>query len=108
MATYNELYTVWMDGDNGLQNRVAIAVLVAAVDIAQESTSTPNHAERYRWAAKAMTDPTGEARRFFSAMLAFNKDLTMNQILSASDTAIQSQVNGAVNAVALRDQAIGI
>lgn len=108
MATYPELYAIWTDGDNGLQNRVTIAVLVAAVEIMQESQATPNHNERYRWSARAVTDPISEARRFFSALLANNKDFTMSQIVAVSDTQIQAQVNGAVNAIAIRDQAVGI
>jgi len=95
MATYNELYT--LTADSALRNRVRVAVIVAAQTIRGEDGGTPNHANRLLWAAAAMANPAGEAQRMFHAVLAANKDSTVEQISGASDAAIQTAVDNVVD-----------
>ena len=95
MATYSELFDLRFH--SALKNRVAIAVVVAAEAIGTESPEPPNHAERLVWAASALANPEAEAGRIHWALLAVNKDLTTTQIVEASDSAIQTQVDAAID-----------
>ena len=95
MATYMELFSAQNSSD--LQTKVAVAVLVAAEGIRADPESPTNQAQRLSWAKTAMADPVAEARRMLWAVLAVNKDATLTQILGATDAAIQTQVDAAVD-----------
>lgn len=95
MATYKELYSLWHESD--LKNKVAVAVVVAAETIQDEVDTTPNHANRLVWAREALESTTSKTDPMYRIILAENKDMTVAQILGASDTAIQNAVNGAVD-----------
>ena len=95
MATYAELYN--LQSDSALKNRVAVACVVAAEAIRGEDDATPNHASRILWAAAVFQNPAQEATRLFWAVLAANKDATVAQITGASDSAIQDNVDAAVD-----------
>ena len=95
MATYTELYH--LRSNAALRNRVAIAIGVAADLVRSESAATANHAARLSWASRAINNPDGEAPRVLLAVLAQNKDLTISQITSANNAALQTGVNNAID-----------
>lgn len=99
MATYQELYA--LRANSALRHRVQIATWIAADGIRAESDATPNHAHRLVWAREVLSFGGGKAEQMFCALLAANNGLTTAQIESASDAAIQTAVNNAVNLVAV-------
>ena len=90
MATYADLFALRNNAD--LRNKVAVAVIVKAQDLAASVPTTNEKA----WISKAFASPSGEATRVFSAVLAANKDLTVAQISAATDVAIQTNVDAIV------------
>ena len=94
MASYTELYD--LNNNSGLQNKLVIAVVVAADAIRTESAATPLHAERLAWAKEAIRSPEEMAKRCLWAALAQNKALTTAQIVGASDAGLQTAVDAAV------------
>lgn len=101
MATYTELAQLYSVGT--LREIVRVAVVDAALTIIGEDQGTANHAARYVWAAKAIASPDGEATRFLMGILVANKAATVAQIQSATDSAVQSNVDALVDAFALAD-----
>ncbi len=95
MATYMELFNVKNNSD--FQDKVAVAIVIAAETIRTDSSPPTNQAQRLAWAQNAMDRPVEEARRMLWAVLATNKDATVAQIVGASDTEIQTQVDAAVD-----------
>lgn len=95
MATYSELYG--LHNDSALRNRIAVAVVVAAEAIRNESDQTTNHANRLVWAKEALADPKGKAEQMLWGALAQNSGLTVVQITGASDAALQTAVNNVVD-----------
>ena len=95
MATYAELFG--LKNDSALRNRVTTACIVAAEVIMNEDGGTSNHANRLVWAAAVFAGPASEANRMFMAVLAANKDVAVAQIQSASDAAIQTNVDDHVD-----------
>ena len=91
MATYAELYG--LHNDSALRNRVMVACIVAAEVVMDEDGGTPNHANRLLWAASVLVNPQAEARRMFMAVLAANKDATVENIKGALDPQIQTNVD---------------
>ena len=98
MATYDELRTLF--GDDPLRNKIEVAVIVAAEAIRGEDANTPNHDNRLVWAKQAFDNPQGAATKMLMALLAANKDATVAQIQSATDEAIQTKVDAAVDVFA--------
>jgi len=82
--------------DSDLQDKVAVAVIVAAQAI-QTETPPANHAQRLTWAAAALNDPRREAIRMLWAVLAANKGTSRAQILAATDSVLQAAVDAAVD-----------
>ncbi len=99
MATYTELYDLM--NESALRNKVAVACLVAAEAVRLEAEGTANHANRLTWAKATFTDPRAAGERMLPAILAQNATLTKAQILAASDGALQTAVNSAVNVFAV-------
>jgi len=95
MATYIELRGLYGNGD--LENKVEVACIVAAESIRNEDAGTTNHANRLVWAKSAFSNPNTVAVQMLMALLAANKDLTVAQIEGASDAAIQTAVDNAVD-----------
>lgn len=95
MATYLELFA--LKNDSNLQDRVQVAVIVAAETVRTDDNAPSNQAARLVWAAAAMQDPVGESRRMLWAVLAANKDATTDQILAADDATLQARVDAAVD-----------
>ena len=103
MATYLELLALTTDA--ALLNRTQIAVLVAADAVRVDGLSSPapeNQAARMAWASKALTQPQIEAQRALACVLAQNRALSVAQINAASDAALQSAVDAAVDLLSVR------
>lgn len=95
MATYAELKG---EESNGiLQNKVEVALWIAAEAIQQEDPGTPNHANRLKWAKAVLRDPAGAKDDFLRYLLAANAAATVATIQSASDATVQTHVNNAVD-----------
>ena len=95
MATYTELFSLSQNGP--LKDKVAVACLMAAEIIRTELTSVPNHAARLVWARKALENPDAVAIAALRAALVQNNALTVAQIQGATDAALQTAVNNAVD-----------
>ena len=95
MATYAELFALSQNGP--LKDKVAVACLMAAEIIRTELTSVPNHAARLVWARKALENPDAVAIAALRAALVQNAALTVAQITGATDVALQTAVNNAVD-----------
>ena len=98
MALYLELLTLQENED--LNKRMRVAVTIAAVAVMTEVDTTANHVNRLLWAKEAFSSPDVMAKQMFRAVLAQNASATVAQIEGASDSAIQSKVNDAVNVFA--------
>lgn len=101
MATYAELLGAYED--EALMKKIRVAVWVAADVVRGELDVTPNHAQRVKWAARALKEPDVEAQRIMRAVLAQNRGIALSAILTASDNAVQTAVNNALDLVALGD-----
>ena len=95
MATYTELFE--LRSASTLRNRVAVAMIVAAETIRGEAPATDNHANRLVWAKGVFQGSLGQADDMLAAVVAANKDLSVAQIQGASDAAIQTNVDAAVD-----------
>ena len=98
MATYAELLTA--SEDSTLNNKMRVAVIIAANTIAQEAGATTNHANRMLWAKAAFKDPASAARSLLWSVLAQNAGATFAQIVGASDATVQTAVNSAIDVFA--------
>lgn len=98
MATYAELLTA--STNTGLADKVKVACIIAAESVRTESPEGADHDARRRWASAVFANPAAEASRMLWAVLAQNKDATLAQITGASDAAVQTAVNNAVNVFA--------
>lgn len=92
MATYDEIYE--LRSNSSLKNRIAVAVTKKAQAILDSDTPTAGQVE---WAEAAISDPIGKAGSLMNYVLAANSSATVNQIITASDSAIQSNINSAVD-----------
>jgi hypothetical protein len=99
MATYAELIT--LSGNAGLLDQVKVACIVAADTIRAELDTTLNHTARLSWAKMVFESPANTATAMLWAVLAQNRALTVAQISGASDAAVQTAVNSAVNLFAV-------
>lgn len=98
MATYAEILSA--SSDPTLNNKIRVAVVIAAEAVRTENTATTNHANRLLWAKAVFANPDQEARRMVWAVLAQNAGFTLAQILGATDAAVQTAVNNAVDVFA--------
>ena len=99
MATYLELED--LRTDSVLFSRVRVATWIAAEVVRTESGGTSNHTERLVWAKDVFERPDIRAQQMFFAVLAQNKDNTKAQIEGASDAAIQTAVDNAIDLFAV-------
>lgn len=90
MATLQELRSLFKDSD--LTEKVEAAVVIAAKTIL---AGAPTAAQK-AWAATVFSAPKNEASKALMAVLAENSAATVDQIRQASDTAIQTAVDGVV------------
>ena len=93
MASYEEIRTLF--NDSALRNRTATAVIIAANGILGETA--PVDVARKAWANKAFSNPESEAKRVLMAVLAANNGATVPQIQGASDSALQTNVDNAID-----------
>ena len=96
MATYQEIYEL-LTTESALRNKIQVAVIIAAEAIRSEDVGTTNHANRLIWAAQAFENPNGMTTKMLTAVLAANKDVTVEQIKTAADSVVQSNVDSAVD-----------
>jgi hypothetical protein len=99
MATYFELLTASENTD--LRKKVKVACFVAAEAIRTENTGTTNHAARLTWAKGVFENPDRESNRMVWAVLAQNAAATYAAIIGATDAAVQTAVNNAVDVFAV-------
>jgi len=94
MATYTEIFDLRRNSD--LRNKIVVAVAVKAAAILDSATPT---AAQVTWAKQAIANPMGQADDLLVYVLAKNAALTAAQITGASDAAIQTAVNGAIDKI---------
>ena len=92
MASYVEIRNLF--NDSALLNRVAVAVIIAANGILGEGAAP---APRKAWAARAFSSAEQEAKRILMAVLAVNSGASVAQIQGASDAALQTNVDNAID-----------
>lgn len=97
MALYTEILTAARD--DTLNQKVRVAVVIAAEVIRTEAAGTANHANRVAWAKTVYQSPEAVAERMIWAVLAQNAAVSLPTILAASDATIQTAVNAAVDAL---------
>jgi len=98
MAAYADLFN--QRSNSALRNKLTVAVSIAAETIRVEDVGTANHANRLTWAKGVFEHPDGATESMLWALLAANKDLTIAQIEAATDAAIQTKVDAAVDVFA--------
>ena len=94
MATYLELHGLRSNSD--LQDKVSVAVVKKAQSLIDAVTPTT---AQITWANDAIDNPKGNAGSLLNYVLAKNSELTSAQIVGASDAAIQTAIDGAVDAL---------
>lgn len=95
MATFQELVDFrGSSGWDSLRNKVQVAVIVKAQAVSEEATPT---SELKMWAREALESPQSKADIITYYVVADNSNLTIAQITGASDSAIQTAVDKAVN-----------
>lgn len=98
MATYAELLTA--SSNDILRQKIRVACIIAAEKVRTESGATTNHANRLLWAKAVFANPEAEGNRMIWAVLAQNAAQTYAVIIGASDTAVQTAVDAAVDVFA--------
>lgn len=98
MATYAELILASQNGT--LTDKIRVACIIAAEAIRTEAGTTTNHANRMLWAKQVFDNPSMEQVRMTWAVLAQNQAVALTSIVGASDSAVQTAVNAAVDVFA--------
>lgn len=91
---YNEVHL--LAEEERFIGKIAAAIAELCDDIRLEAGSTPNHAARVTWAKSAIMSPKTEARKVVWLVIAMNRNLDTQVILSATDAAIKTAVTSAV------------
>lgn len=94
MATYNELFNLFVDSP--LLNRTSVAVCVKAQAILDNDLAK---ASEVVWAGDALKSPKSKAEDLLRYVLAKNKALTPTQIQNADDATLQTAVDAAIDAL---------
>ena len=94
MATYTDIYN--LRSDSGLRNKVAVAVIKKAQNLLDGGTPTPNEVA---WSSNAIGNANQQAEKILSYVLAANSGSTVTAIKGATDAAIQTNVDKAVDAL---------
>lgn len=95
MASYDEIAVFRQSGGyTGLLPKIAVAVSIKAAKIVDKASPT---SPQQAWAKEALANPYDVAKTVISYVLAANNTATMTQITSASDSAIQTNVDDAVD-----------
>lgn len=97
MATLLELSAITQEAEfNDLANKVRAAVIIKAAAVVNDSQSP---ASRLSWASQALARPFDAGDGIIPYVLGANASASVANILSAPDTAIQANVNDAVDAL---------
>jgi len=94
MATLTELVTLF--SDSGLRNRITAAAIIKAQTVLVDANAPT---ARKAWAETCLSNTTGTVEMLFKYVLAASKEASLANITGASDEAIQSAVNAAIDAV---------
>lgn len=95
MATYLEIFALASDPNiTDLRKKIKVAIAVKAQLIAETPTTT---AAQKSFAQAALRDPGAYEQLVLNYVLADNVALTTSQISGASDSAVQTAVNTAVD-----------
>lgn len=92
MATYSELFD--LRSNSALRNKVAVACVKKAQNLLD--LATPSNSQ-VAWANSAIGSPLGMADKILNYVLAANSSATSAQITGATDSAVQDNVNAAVD-----------
>lgn len=95
MATYAELQDI-RSNNEGLLGKVLVAASIKAHAIMQEVTPGAN---RLQWALDTLDRPEAVGGQLLNYVIAENNSATASQITGASDTAIQTNVDDAVDVI---------
>ena len=103
MASFDEVQAI-ISQDVGetagiLRNRVGAACRVAAQQILVEDPLTTNHAQRVKWAIQVLSSYNATLDQMFTVVVVANIGFTQAQILGASESAIQTNVNASIDAL---------
>jgi len=97
MATYSELSNIHEDpGYGSLVNKIRVAVVDKAVSLLGGATPT---ASEVVWALSALENPATVANGLTHFVVVANKSATVAQILAATDVAVQTNVDSAVDKI---------
>lgn len=105
MASYQELFD--LRRNHVLLDKITVAIIVAAETVYAEDSGEPNHVNRVIWAREASINPRGMAGVFMSAVLAANKAATVTNIIGATDSAIQTNIDGVIDNFADGNKVLG-
>ena len=94
MATYEELFD--LRSNSALKNKITVAVVKKAQALLDGAT--PSIAQ-VTWAKEAINNPIGKAESLMNYVLAANSASDVSTILGATDTAIQNNVDAAVDVI---------
>ena len=94
MATYEDLFNLKSNSD--LRNKIAVACVKKAQTLLDGETPA---SDEVTWASNALNNPIGQADKIMNYVLAANSAATVSQITSATDAAIQTNVDDAVDAL---------
>lgn len=83
--------------DPTLNLKVRVACIIAAEGVFTEAQATVNHVNRLLWAKATMIDPVTAGNRMMWAVLSQNMATPLANVLIASDAAVQTAVNLAVD-----------
>lgn len=97
MAIYTELAGIAGEtGFGDLQSKLRVAVVIKAVSILDQAVPT---APQVTWARAALTRPETVANDVLWYVIGANATATIAQILAATDSAVQANVNAAVDKI---------
>lgn len=99
MATYDELLTIATTGTS-LISRMRVAAVISAEKVRTEMDTTPNHANRMKWAKATFQNSESAARDLLWVVLAQNRGATSAAILGATDATIQAACDAAIDVLA--------
>lgn len=91
MATYIELYE--LQANSELINKCSVAIVIAAQN---KLNGTPTEAEQ-KFASSVFDNPKIWGQKALRSALAENKNISKTQIESASDAALQSNVDSIID-----------
>ena len=95
MATLLELLKAAQNDD--LKQKVRAACMIAANMIMKEDPPPVNHAVRLAWARSVYENPEAIGKKMLWAVIAQNNAVALSAITGASDAAVQTAVNAAVD-----------